>query len=156
MQKYMSALLVLMMFILVFPIGVHAAESTDTNQSELVSLACEVFPEYKNKLLNPSISTNSCSIQQRELLINEQRAVSDTESLLYTEYSDGTILLTSHSGTYTRTVNSIDSSSQAVIYDITIKAEIVGYDGYFKLSNVNYSLINSQNDQITATGTPQQ
>lgn len=156
MRKLLSVLLAVIMLL---SLSVPAlASETSSDRAELIELACDVFPEYEDKILSSNSSASTYSRTQAEpvLIVNESRAVSESETLLYTEYSDGTVLLTDWEVTAkspTVTIEDRYSSSFAVNYTVTLKATCTSVTGYYKLQNVKFSLINSAYDEITDTGT---
>lgn len=96
-KKLLVMLLVMSMVFTMIPFGVSAAEEKDTNRISIVEKAASAFPEYADKLMNPShSSTYTRSAADRVLITKETRPISDTESITYAEYSDGVILLSSY------------------------------------------------------------
>lgn len=157
MKKIVSLLLVLTVVCTTLPLGVFAAETSTDNveRDALIAQACEVFPEYSSKIVTQGINTQVSprSTSQRELVASLAREVSENETMVYSEYSDGIILLTDY--TAQKEVTTVDrySSSFAVNVTVDIKATCSNISGYFKLSNVKYSLINGAYDVINDVGT---
>lgn len=155
MKKILCCVLSLTLLFALIPTKANAVSQ---EQEDLIELACSVFPEYSDKIINPSppASTYSRTQDTPSLIVNESRAVSETETLMYSEYSDGTVLLTDWEVTAnspTVTIEDRYSSSYAVNYTVTLKATCAHVTGYFELQNAKFSLINNAYDQITDTGT---
>lgn len=154
MRKYLAMLLAAVMLLTMMPLGAAAAETDTSERDELIALACEVFPEYTNKIKNKSIGANllSRTSGQRELVATETRSVPDGETLIYSEYSDGVVLLTEYD--FGKEVTYVDRQTGAGITTTTvnIKATCSGTSGYFQLTNVVYTLVSSSYDMINDTG----
>lgn len=157
MKKCMAMLLTLALLLTLIPLSASAAESPSGYES-LVQKAVSAFPEHANKLQNPDNSAifQSRGVTSRELLISETRPISDREYVTYAEYSDGLILLSGYEFTAdTTTVSYVTGSTYR---NITIDIEAtcvndVGYNGYFYLEGVSYSLRDNEFDVITNPGT---
>ena len=95
MRKTLALLMSLILALSLVPFGAFAAEENPSAYDTLVNKAAAVFPEYAEKLLNPSCNPSvfSQNAASSTLITRETRAFSDTESITYTEYSDGLILL---------------------------------------------------------------
>ena len=143
------------LFISVLPFNTMAAQNNSDERAELILLACEVFPEYADKINNQTVNTNSRSStsENRELVLTETRNVSENESLIYSEYSDGVILLTDYAFEKELTIIDRVSSSYAVNVTMNIEATCTNVSGYFLLEGVKYSLINGAYDVINDEGT---
>ncbi len=155
MRKRLSLILATILLLTMVPYSTLAVEDT-SGRDELLALGCEVFPEYTDKIMSPNVTLSlgrSSTSNTREVVKSEVRAVSETENLTYTEYSDGLVLLTSVEFPVTVTTIDSETSSFSSNYTITIKATCSEASGYFQLSNVKYSIIRSAYDTITSEGT---
>lgn len=162
MKRKISMLLGVFVIICTLPLTAFATtaqESPVLAREKLIQSACEAFPEFQEKIMEQSGESTLApySAKVRHIVYSETRAISDNKKIQYCEYSDGVILLSSvvyESRSANITVNSRESSSFAVNYDVTIEATMPYISGYFKLSNVKFTLINTQYDCITSLGTP--
>lgn len=152
-RRLLSVLLALVMLLTTAP-TVFATNEADVQQ-ELIDLACEVFPEYTNKILNQRILPSSgMRSSDMELVCSETRKVSDLQTVLYSEYSNGAILLTDITAdppnvTYVDIVN----GSSSTVYTVNIRATCTGGYGSFTANNIKFSLISSAYDRIDSKGT---
>lgn len=162
MKKLISVCLALVMLLTAFPVNAFAAENTDSEYDQLMELACEVFPEYADRINNtPNRSTTARSVEPKTVVADETRFVGDSSYLNYKEYSDGTILLTqvrNNDGDdfkYDLTTNSYSTGAGATTANITVKAYYAGGNtsSYFKLSNMIYTTVSNGYDTINSTGT---
>lgn len=157
MKKIVSLLLSIIMTFLFIPMHANAAqEDKASGQEELIAVACEAFPEYEDKILSrrsfegSSRSTSST----RELVVTETRYISDNEAVVYSEYSDGVILLTDYTYRYSTTINSQSQEGSRTIYDVTVRATSADVaNAYFELRNVQFTIYGTTYDRITNVGT---
>lgn len=138
------------------PMGAMASQEDEREQ--LLAKACLVFPEYSERIRKPEppCSPLGRSAQNRTLLVSEERDVSDREKMLYSEYADGTILLTDvefDPEDPATTVHDRTANLLGVYYDITIKATCTNINGSFNLSHVKLDLLNDAYDRISKQGT---
>lgn len=156
MKKAVSLLLCVIILCMSMP-AVAMASENDSERDQLIADACAVFPEYAGMIQNqeqngiPKVVTRASTTN--ELVFSATRPVSDDKYILFSEYSDGTLLVTEYETKCTKTENSHSTSGSYKNYDVNIEATMAGVNGYFKVSNVKYSLITSQYDRITSTGT---
>lgn len=155
-KKLISICLAALIILINLPIGALAAEAKPSEYDEFISLACDVFPEFSNKIRanNSSYSRNATS-SQRKHVYTETRNVSENEYLIYSEYSDGLVLLTNYSFAYAPTYENISSTSQSRTVQVDIKATCneSGYNGIFYLNDVRYTLYFTDSDCIDSFGT---
>ena len=80
MKKLISICLAALIILINLPIGALAAEAKPSEYDEFISLACDVFPEFSNKIRanNSSYSRNATS-SQRKHVYTETRNVSENE-----------------------------------------------------------------------------
>lgn len=156
MKRMIALFLSICMVACVLPFGVLAADNSSRREA-LLQRGCDAFPEFKDKILADTqpAEISTFGAVGPYIVFSDTRAISETEELQYTEYSDGTYLLSSFEcKPLSVTVNSHNNSSQAVNYDVTLEATMSGIDGYFRLRNLKFSLINGQYDCITNKGSP--
>lgn len=161
MKKFMALLLSLSLLLTMMPLCASAAELEQQGYDTLINKAATIFPEYAGKLLNPTYSpfSSARSASPRVLVVKETRPFSDTESITYTEYSDGLILLSAYDVDYESTiVGSIPHPNLSVknyTINITATSVVDGYYGYFYINNVSYRINAGLNtyDSITNFGT---
>lgn len=158
MKRYFTLLLLCTLMVNILGLSAYATETECSGYDSLIRKATEAFPEYAERINNPKdvIPQNTREKTDRELVLRETRAVSDKEFVTYTEYSDGVILLSGYEFTAESTAvsNIKGQTSRDIIVDI--EATCVndsGYKGYFYLEGVSYSLVYSDYDYITDTGT---
>lgn len=134
---------------------VQAADSSVNTHEELINLACEVYPEYASKIRNQKIlsSSRTRSSEPPELIYSDSRDASNGGTLLYSEYSDGVILLTSYTPKKSVTVVDSNTGAGATAYTINIVATCTGTNGTFTAKNVKYTTISSSYDRIDSVGT---
>ena len=154
MKKLLSLCLAALLLVSMLPVNVFASETS--KHDELVALACDIFPEYANTILNKELITNSRSVLDRELVFTETRNISENEYLMYSEYSDNLSLLTY----YNFEVELYDdgyvngSAGRTLTFDIVATCAESGFLGDFTLNNVKFTLISSAYDQINSIGVP--
>ena len=142
MKKLISVCLALVLLLTTIPFSAFAVDETASESAEIVALACEVFPEYADRINNtPHHSAMARTVEPKTIIADETRFAGDSSYLNYKEYSDGTILLTqvrNNDGDdfkYDLTTNSYSTGAGATTANITVKAYYDGtYSaGYFKL-----------------------
>ncbi len=157
MKKLFALLLVFAMIFATLPFTAFASEATSM-QSQLTIKACNAFPEYANKIRaqEQQASKEKLSItsnQSKDVVINETRNISDKESITYTEFSDGLIMLTTSSVSYSTTTTHVISSGSRTYYTMDILAELVGFSGcHATLHNVKYIIDTNGYDKINSFG----
>ena len=157
MKKFLSLLIAFAMVFTVFPFTAFASENT-YEEIQIATKACAAFPEYADKiqakLQNADAQIAAFSDSPRTIVTNETRDISDKESITYTEFSDGLILLASSSVSHSVSSGGSSTSGSKTTYTITISTSLVGYSGCTaKLKNVKYVIDTSGYDKITSAGT---
>lgn len=155
----------LIAIILLFTTVLFPASAAENNEYEqLLSSACEIFPEYAASIRGDVASTRALSNYcDNTVVFSETRMVAENDYLTCTEYANGSIVLTEVSSgddccfDYDLTTNSYSSSSGGTTRNITIKAAYVGlyYSSgtYFKLSNIIYTTASGAYGTINSAGT---
>lgn len=157
MKKLFTFILSFAMIFTLVPCYASAAEVKQPSYDTLVSKAVAVFPEYAEKMLNSGCRPFTYSDNApRVLVISKTRRISDMETIIYAEYSDGMILITDD---FTCDTTLVSSSTGTTYKNYTVNIEAAciynGYKGYFYLDSVSYTLRNGVNnfDSITNPGT---
>ncbi len=157
MKKWISFVLSFALLIGVLPFSVSADEEENI-ANQLVTDACIIFPEYASKISSKHNGINPASIpaESKTLLVQESRPLTNSTTIHYSEYSDGTIMLASDSVSYSTTVVDSVTGGVKTTYTININASLVGYSGCTcTLKNVKYMIDSSGYDKIISQGTSQ-
>lgn len=152
-RRLVSILIAIVMLFSSVPVAF--ATNVIDDQQELIDLACEIFPEYANKILyQKALPPSVMRISDVELVHSESRNVSNSKTLLYSEYSNGIILLTETENEPAE-VKYVDitSGSSSTVYTINIKATCTDAYGTFNAENIKFTLISSAYDRIDSKGT---
>ena len=155
MVKRLLSLILILLLLTTCPLGipVHAREQSD-ERAEILEKACIAFPEYANKIESDALSFSAArSATSRELVITETRSISENEFIVYTEYSDGLIVLDQALMDSDVVYNTTEQSGSMTIFNITIKATCLETESYFKVSNLEFIIYPSAYDRITSIGT---
>lgn len=153
MKKIISIFLCVIMILGMLPFCVSAAEDSNTHD-ELINLACEVFPEYRDIILGEPIATRS--IENNVLISNETRKISDTETLGIARYINGYTVV------YVTAVDvslEPDETSSGIGPDIIGRVDFratsnIDKDSYFALDGVGFIIHQNGTGYFTAYGTP--
>lgn len=156
-SKFFAVLMALVMALTLIPFGAMAEENYSSNDTTLLDKAVAAFPEYAEKLLNPSPNSSvfSRSAETRTVVVNETRAISEDETITYTEYSDGLILLSGCELDYESDCPGGGGLNKDITINVTATCVNGSYYGYFYLDGVTYRLNSGINnwDKISNTGT---
>lgn len=156
MKKTLALLMSFILALSLVPFGAFAAEENPSEYDTLVSKAATVFPEYAEKLLNPAYNPSvfSQNAASSTLITRETRAFSDTESITYTEYSDGLILLSGCVIDYESDCPGGGGLNKDITINVTATCVNSSYKGYFYLDGVTYRLNSGVNnwDKISNAG----
>ena len=108
MKKSISTVVALILILSMIPLRVFASDLSDSENDELIALACDIFPEYAYKIQNPPSldqlfsATSARSIDDGfKIVLRETRNVSDSRQITYQEYANGAYSLTSLTTAYT-------------------------------------------------------
>lgn len=152
-RKYLSFFLTVIMLLTMMPFSAAAADTT-SERDEIIELACEIYPEHADKIRHQTItSADNTRSSDAVLVYSDSREVSESETLLYSEYSNGIILLTDYD--FDEVVTTVDSATGAgaTTYTINVKATCSHVAGHFMINNFKYTLISSTYDRIDSLGT---
>lgn len=158
MKKIISLLLCLAL-LLSLPLSSYADAETNSPMDELITKACAAFPEYADKIRNQPINSQSTrTYTANYVVLSDSRDISDSETIYYDEYGDGSILLTSvqHACQAIIDVSGDDkpsgTSSTGWNYTLSIKAGMANTNSYYTWSNIRLTIADGY-DRITNTGT---
>lgn len=157
MKRIMSLLLVFVMVLVIAPVPAHASSSAENDvQAEMLETACDVFPEYADKIMAraPTTVNARSASTTRDLVVTESRNVTDSRVIVYSEYSDGLVLLADYGYEYETITNSQDIDGSRTYVDIDIRATSNYFYGYFELQNVQFTIYGRGYERITSAGTP--
>lgn len=154
MKRLFALVLSLILVISMMPVDAVATES-NSERDELIALACEVFPEYANKISTTItvVNSHSRSVDSREIVASESRSASNGDIITYTEYSDGLILLSDTEFYSQITYNDRQTGANATVVDISIRATCNLTNKAVTINNIIYTLNGSGYDSINAAGT---
>lgn len=161
MKKMLCMFVVFVMLMSCLPVTVSASSSDKTDLSvsreEAVEIACEVFPEYADKITTEFSRSRRAVYTDtpRELVREITRNVSENAVMTYAEYSDGMILLslTNDDFPYSEATNSLVIDGSITHIDITVRAYCSYVSGTFTLSGVKFDISANGYDRFTNTGT---
>jgi len=156
MKKVISICIVITMLLTMLPVYAFAHDNKALTHSELISLACDVFPEYADAITwhNVNPYTLPRSADPYEVIYRETRQISDNESLnISLLASGGAILIYASTGEITYTANTTDINSIGVAGTATFTVALNDYS--FVLSNVSFTIYEYADDYFTSLGNPQ-
>lgn len=178
MKKLISLLLAVCLVLSAVPTLAFADGYSNDVQQQLIDLACATFPEYANSIRNP-VSPNALSRSNSNptLVRSEARKASDRVCVIYSQYDDGSVFLTSVEGDNlsvevvpqdwvddlikeldkppVTTITSHDTSPSggSTKHTLTIKGTHPGVTGYFQITGFTYTIVGDGYDRIDSTGT---
>lgn len=157
MKRLLSALVTVMLLLAMIPASAVAAETETSERDALISLACNVFPEYATKICSDvplatyGLTQNTNS---KELVTTETRNISETEQIIYSEYSDGTVYLVGSTINPWYLVDSgvSDSSSSTVYTGRFIITSNVNENALLIINYIKYATVNGASNYIISKG----
>ena len=159
MKKSISTVVALILILSMIPLRVFASDLSDSENDELIALACDIFPEYAYKIQNPPSldqlfsATSARSIDDGfKIVLRETRNVSDSRQITYQEYANGAYSLTSLTTAYTIVRESYSGSGYSQ-YIVDIQVLHSYCPGAMYVTGFNYTLLSSSYDQINSFGT---
>lgn len=159
MKRRFICAIVLSVLVLMMALCVMADEVDGGSANDLKLKACEVFPEYADVIMSEPDSTNS--IQSRiqsadavEVVRSVSRAASDDCMMTYTEYSDGTALITSQTTAPDKTMTNTDfvNGSDYAQYTVTLEATYTSSDQKFIVTGLKFTYYYDDYDVINSLG----
>ena len=157
MKKLISICLCAIMLLTMIPIGASASETNLAARNNLITLACEVFPEFADAIRSENInnSTIAPASASDEVIYTETREVSDSKRLTLSQYASGSVIVISQelSDFPIEIVDSSTSDISTVGVAGTASFEMKGPGtGYFKLNNVAFTIYYNASDYFTSYG----
>ncbi len=160
-KRFALFLSLVMVLSSVIPVCTFAAEDNGASRDEIIALASDVFPEYRDKIQGsaptPCISPRT-SGEDDAVVCSVTRQVSDTEELTYVETrAGGTFLIRSTqndliTGSATGSSSSV-SGGKFYTKTITIISPNENYAGEVTLNRVQFTIYDSAYDIINSKGT---
>jgi len=158
MKKILSLCLAILMLLTALPIDASAVENKTYTQTELLTLACEVFPEYESEIINQENRSfaNYRSSDSDEIIFSETRDISDNQSLTLLQRRSGDIIVVSReidwANLYVNDSTS-DISNVGVTGTADFQINTTSASGTFILSDVRFTIYYTGSDYFTSTGT---
>lgn len=120
----------------------------------MIQLACEAFPEYTEIILgnNPINANRSRSLQKPELVVYETRSLSDQNTLIYAQYSDGTAYAANLYCYPEVSVTDSSAGAGGTAYTCTITMTCNYSYEVFRAKDVTYSFVSQSYDVISDMG----
>ena len=154
MKKFVAFFLSIAM---VLPLLCTNAYAAKTENESVFEKACELFPEYADTIRNEGIVPNgrSSDAQTRVKVFEETRKYSDSQSITYTEFSDGSAYVTSSDfkRTFEQTDNEILSpyliryTCNFSVYATYDRSKKMGINGIkFIIDSLSYDNITDKGD----------
>lgn len=123
MKRAIALCLSIVMALCMMPVHALASDQSTAKRTELISLACEVFPEYSEVIRGEKNTTFGLTrfSNSNEIIVCETRSVSENQEITYTEFSDGTAIVASNEYEYSSTISDRESSGSATHTVINIE-----------------------------------
>lgn len=171
-RKLLSLFLAFTLLLTALPFNALAKDDI-LSREEHLALACEIFPEYRDKILGVnSVSAYSRSLSEREVVIADTRQVTENHVMTYAEYSDGETLIASSifntpvsildsdsSSPFNKTVKFIDQATGGGATEYTVTLYVSApyeSDDEFIAENVKFTIVGGYGegcyDCISSTG----
>lgn len=155
MKKIIALLLA---FAILFPALYTKAYATSTSEGDLAfEMACELFPEYADTILNNANARSRLAHNSQEIVkvFEETREYSESLAITYTEFSDGTAFVSTNE--FRRTFEQTDSEVKSA-YLIHYTCNIVVYSTYdnskkLGINGIEFYIDSLSYDNITNRGT---
>lgn len=158
MKRFLSAFFAVVLVFTMLPFGALAAEDGTSVQDELISQACNVFPEYAEKIsrhfCSNQLQSQSLNDYSSKIVHSETRAISDDAVLTYTEYSSGIVTLASAKYNASFTTEGTDVSGSITYVTATLKGTVsnVGCSNVFIAEDFTFAIYANGYDRITSLG----
>lgn len=162
-MKRMFIALVAVFILLIFPIESSATQRSPSRKEELLSLTCEIFPEYASSICNEKYSTYESPriLSHDEILFCETRPVNETQSLTYAQYASGRSVVVNIINDSYGFDASLDkdeftnfTGGKYGTVSIEVTSTNTGIDGVFTITDFKYKIYDNTFDCITQIGTP--
>lgn len=158
MRKFISICMVAIIVCTLFPASILAQEADRDEQTQLLALACEVFPEYASIIRGENAVGYNLpdSDNFNEVVFTETRDISETENLSITQLASGDVIVLNAYYDYTnleKTDSSISNVGTDTIGYASFKATCTGVSGLFQYKNVGFIITQGGSGNFTSYGT---
>lgn len=158
MKKFVSICMVVLIVCTLFPVSILAQETDRDEQTQLLELACEVFPEYAAIIRSDTAVGYSLpnSTNSNEIVFTETRDISETENLSITQLASGNVIVVDAKYDYSNleeTNSSISNVGTDTIGYASFKATCTSVSGVFEYKNVGFIITQSGIGNFTSYGT---
>lgn len=155
-RRFLSVLLTAVLLLTMMPFSAMAAEDT-SEHDRLIALACEAFPEYASNIRNEGAVAcgYSASAASNEIIYQETRPISDTESISIARSANGAIVIVDavSSVNLNYSLNPTNTSN-GVTGTVSFTVTSNWASGTFRLNNVGFEISYSASDSFSSYGTP--
>lgn len=136
-KKVFGIVLSVILIVTLIPSVFADGSNVIDDRSQLISTACDIFPEFSEQILMTSLPNKIATFSQPEVVRSLCRTTEDGDILTYTEYSNGVVLLSSGSVLNTGcTPVVIDSNTTD--YTLSFKVTANVSDDILTITNLKY------------------
>lgn len=163
MKKFLSFLTSVLLALAVFPLHSFALTEPVSEYDEMLTIACEAFPEYASKIQEKCLdssgrsASNSQSVGLNAINVYETRQLDANTQVAYQEDLEGNvfIILASSDPTYSPSYTITDSATGTgySYREITIEVSAVGHSQVFRVDKVQFTYVQGGSCEIGNTGT---
>lgn len=152
-MKKLVCLFLVCVLLSAIPMNVFATEEIFTKASHTAK-ACEVFPEFADKISGSFSSRTRSSTSAPEVVYSECRQVSDVHTMTYIEFDDGSAAVASLLSDPYKTINITNSSTGAgaTSFTATLYCSHSESDDELYVRNVRFTTISNSFDCINSAG----
>lgn len=158
MKKMLSTCLAIFMLFTILPLSAFAEDKQLNEQEELINLACEAFPEYKDYILG-NISMYRGTSSDSEIIFCETRNISETEKITYAQYANGRgIIVGSNIAVFGVSLYDPSQSNISGGYDYTFSVNVTttetsDFPGIFYVTGCKARIMSATYDSLINYGT---
>lgn len=156
MKKFIYALFTIVMLLSIIPFATSAEETAMPSKPELIIKACNIFPEYANVIRGENLQVPmDRAFAAPVVTTNITRDISDSETMTYTEYSDGTAYITLAEWKFDADVTDaeVQLGNNATYHTVSFAVTCnMGDTGTFYLNDLQYTVHSYDYDEITNEG----
>lgn len=158
MKKTLSLCLTILILLTILPLSAFAEDTQLSEQEELINLACDAFPEYRDYILG-NVSVYRGTLSNAEIIFCETRKISETEKITYAQYSNGRGIIVGSSMTvFGVGLYDPSQSNFAGGYDYTFSVRVATTDttefpGMFYVTNCKARIMSATYDSLIDYGT---
>ena len=144
------------MLLSIIPFAASAEETAMPSKPELIDKACNIFPEYADVIRGENLQMSIYSAFAVPVVTtNITRNISDSETMTYTEYSDGTAYITLAEWKFDADVTDaeVQLGNNATYHTVSFAVTCnMGDTGTFYLNDLQYTVHSYGYDEITNEG----